>query len=106
MRGITATGLVFGFDARGFAVIGFAAFDFVALRALTRGLVVRRDGFWTDFLDFAARRDRTAFLPAALDLPRFLLAAFDFAGRGFRCIGLDRWFFPDFLAMLPPVRSN
>jgi hypothetical protein len=90
----------------GLVVFGAAAFRFVAFRALARGFAVRRSGFRTDFLDFPARRRETAFLAAALDLPRFFVAALAFAGRTLRCLGLDRLFFPDFLAMLPPVRSN
>jgi hypothetical protein len=81
-------------------------FGLEGFRALGRGLAVRWSGFLADFFGFTARRLETAFLPAALDLPRTLFAAFAFTGRTFRCLGLDRIFFPDFLAMLPPVRSD
>jgi hypothetical protein len=83
---------------RGFAVRGFAA--------LALGFGVLRGGFLADFLGFTVRRRDAALLPATLALPRFFLAAFAFTGRVFRCLGLDRLFFPDFLAMLPPVRSD
>jgi len=77
-----------------------------AFAVLALGFDVLRGGFLADFFGFIVRRRDVAPLPAALARPRFFLAAFAFTGRAFRCLGLDRLFFPDFLAMLPPVRSD
>ena len=103
IRGVAATGVVFGFVFWGLAAL--RAF-FRGFAALALGFGVLRGGFLADFLGFIVRRRDVALFPAALALPRFFLAAFAFTGRAFRCLGLDRLFFPDFVAMLPPVRSD
>jgi hypothetical protein len=101
---MTTARLAFAFVDLGFAVCGLAA-----LRAFVR-VAVRLVAFLTVLLGFAARRREPDFLPAAFAERRFFLAgflaAFVFTGRAFRRLGLDRTFFPDFLAMVPPVRSN
>jgi hypothetical protein len=90
--------------AFGCALFGFASF--AVFRVRDCGFAVRRAGFLTDFFGFTGRRRDVAFLPAALARRRLVLAAFAFVGRPVRCLGLDRLFFPDFLAMLPPLRSD
>jgi len=103
IRGVAATGLVFGFVCFGLAVLRVFVRGFAALAL---GFGVLRGGFLPDFLGFIVRRRDVALLPAAFAFPRLFVAAFAFTGRAFRCRGLDRLFFPDFLAMLPPVRSD